>query len=193
MARKREKRNKPKTQAHTQMQLEAVFMCPSHYQPRVIFRPPRGLWQCLEILIAWGSRPQWTAKHLPCLGQPPYQRFVVFLAHKSRLSLCNAMDCSPPGYSVHEISQARILEWVAISFSRGSSQPRDFTHVSCIGRQILYHWATWEALSESKCQQCLDWETWNFIPKMNLQKTSIPHQLDSHWWWYLKIHHTRLS
>jgi len=42
------------------------------------------------------------------------------------------MDCSPPGSSVHEISQARILEWVAVSFSRGSSQYRDRTHVSCI-------------------------------------------------------------
>ena len=41
--------------------------------------------------------------------------------------------------AVHGISQARILEWVAISFSRGSSQPRDGTCVSCIGRQILYH------------------------------------------------------
>ena len=55
------------------------------------------------------------------------------------------MDCSPPGSSVHGILQVRILEWVAISFSRGSSQPRDWTSVSCIGRQILYHWATWEA------------------------------------------------
>ena len=44
------------------------------------------------------------------------------------------MDCSPPGTSVHGISQARILEWVAISFSRGSSQSRDQTCVSCIGR-----------------------------------------------------------
>ena len=49
------------------------------------------------------------------------------------------------------------------------------------------------ALSESKCHQCLDWETWKCIPKMDLQKTSIPHQLDSCCWWYLKIHHTRLS
>jgi len=58
------------------------------------------------------------------------------------------MDCSPLGSSVHGICQARILEWVANSFSRGSSQPRDWTHVSCIGRQILYHWATREARSE---------------------------------------------
>ena len=55
------------------------------------------------------------------------------------------MDCSPPSSSVHRISQARTLEWVAISFSRGSSWPRDRTHVSCIGRQILYHWATRES------------------------------------------------
>ena len=48
--------------------------------------------------------------------------------------------CSPPGFSVHGISQARILEWVAVSFSRGSSQPRDQTHVSCISRRVLYHW-----------------------------------------------------
>ena len=57
------------------------------------------------------------------------------------------MDCSPPGSSIHRISQARILEWVAIPFSRGSSWPRDRTGVSwisCIGRQILYHQATWE-------------------------------------------------
>ena len=58
------------------------------------------------------------------------------------------MDYSPPGSSVPGISQARILEWVAISFSRESSWPRDQTQVSCIscvGRQILHHCATWEA------------------------------------------------
>ena len=52
------------------------------------------------------------------------------------------MDCSPASSSVHGILQARILEWVAIPFSRGSSQPRDQTrvsYVSYIGRRILYH------------------------------------------------------
>ena len=56
-------------------------------------------------------------------------------------TLCDHMDCSPSGSSIHGIFQARILEWVAISSSRGSSRPRDQTHVSCvscIGRQILY-------------------------------------------------------
>ena len=55
------------------------------------------------------------------------------------------MDCSLPDSSVHGISQARILEWVAISFFRGSSWPWDGTRIFCIGRQILYHRATWEA------------------------------------------------
>ena len=51
---------------------------------------------------------------------------------------CNPMDYSPPGSSVHGISRVRILEWVAISFSRGSSQPRDQTHISCTGRQMYF-------------------------------------------------------
>ena len=58
------------------------------------------------------------------------------------LTLCDPMNCSPPGSSVRGISQARILEWIAISSSRRSSQPRDWTcvsNVSCIGRQVLHH------------------------------------------------------
>ena len=51
---------------------------------------------------------------------------------------CNPKDCSPPASSVCGISQARILDWVAISFSRGSSQRRDQTCISCIGRWVLY-------------------------------------------------------
>ena len=63
------------------------------------------------------------------------------------------MDCSPSGSSVHGILQAKILEYIAISFSRRSFWPRDLTWiscVSCIGRRILYHWATWESL-------CIRW------------------------------------
>ena len=58
-------------------------------------------------------------------------------------TLCDTADCSPPSSSVHGILQARILEWVAISFSRGSSSPRDQTWVSCIaGRVLIIFWAT---------------------------------------------------
>ena len=58
---------------------------------------------------------------------------------QSCLTLCDPMDCSPPGSSVHGIPQARILEWVAIPSSRGCSWPGDWTWVSCIGRWVLYH------------------------------------------------------
>ena len=54
-----------------------------------------------------------------------------FLSHFSRVQFWNAMDCSPPGSSVHGIFQARTLEWVAMSSSRWSSQARDWTCVSC--------------------------------------------------------------
>ena len=59
------------------------------------------------------------------------------------LTFCDPLDYSPPVSSVHGIFQARIPEWVAISSSRGSSQPKDQTHVSyvsCIGRQLLYYY-----------------------------------------------------
>ena len=71
---------------------------------------------------------------------------VLLFITKSWLTLCNAMDCSLPRCSVYGISQVKILEGVAISFFRESSLPRDWTHVSCLGRWILYCWENWEAL-----------------------------------------------
>ena len=65
----------------------------------------------------------------------------------SRVQLCDPVDCSPPGSSVHGILQARTLEWVAMPFSRGSSQPRDRTQVSCIVGRCFNLWATREALN----------------------------------------------
>ena len=67
---------------------------------------------------------------------------------------CSPVDCSSPGSFVHGIFQARILEWVAISSSRGSSWPKNQTHVSGvsrIGRWILYHCATREAPLNNYC------------------------------------------
>ena len=70
---------------------------------------------------------------------------VKVLVAQSCLTLYNPMDCSPPGSSVHGILQARILEWVAIPFSRGSSQPRDRTQVSHTAGRFFTIWATREA------------------------------------------------
>ena len=55
------------------------------------------------------------------------------------LTLCDSMECSSPGSSIHEILQTRIMEWVAVSFSREYTQPRDGTLESYIGRKIIYH------------------------------------------------------
>ena len=81
-------------------------------------------------------------------GKSQAQRYIWYVcvscSHAQSLShvrLCDPLDCSPPGSSVHRISQARILEWVAISFSRESPQPRDQTRVSCIASRFFTCWA----------------------------------------------------
>ena len=74
------------------------------------------------------------------------RQLVCGLVKQSCANLCDPMDWSPPGSSVHGISQAIILEWVSISSYRGSSQPRDQTRVSCIAGGFFPVWATREAL-----------------------------------------------
>ena len=77
-----------------------------------------------------------------------YMTIRHHLITKSCLTLSNSLDCSPPGSSVHGITQARILEWVIISFSRGSPQLRDRTCVFCVAGGFFNHRATWEALCD---------------------------------------------
>ena len=67
---------------------------------------------------------------------------VKVLVAQLCLTLCDLMDCSPLGSSIHGILQARMLEWVATLFSRGSSRPRDQTQVSCIAGRFFTIWAT---------------------------------------------------
>ena len=66
-----------------------------------------------------------------------YSKYVCVFVAQLCLTLCDSMDYSLPGSSVHGILQARVLEWAAISFSRGSSQPRDQTRVSPIPGGII--------------------------------------------------------
>ena len=67
----------------------------------------------------------------------------------SHPTLCDPMDYSPPGSSVHGTLQSRVLEWVAILFSRGSSWPRDWTLVSCVAGRFFTVWATREAYTSN--------------------------------------------
>ena len=111
----------------------------------------RGVWfPCLGICLRCFQIPLlslWSEGD-SCVYRtpPPPPPAVLGLESVSRSvmwTLCNSMDCSPPGSSVHGILQARILEWVAISSSRGSSQPKDWTQVSCITSRFF----TWKALT----------------------------------------------
>ena len=83
------------------------------------------------------------------LAIPPKKGACVL----SCATLCHPLNCSLPGFSVHEIFQARTLEWVAIP-TQGIFPTRDRTHVSCIsyiGGWILYHYATWETATSLIC------------------------------------------
>ena len=91
--------------------------------------------------------------HLPHILAHQYH----FSGFHSCSTLCNSTDFSLPGFSVHGISQVRILEWVAVSCSGDLPNPR-IEPVSCIGRWVLYHRATWEAHTP--------WITYAFIPDL---------------------------
>ena len=73
------------------------------------------------------------------------QEKVKVLVPQACLTLCSPMECSPPGFSVRGILQVRILEWAAIPFSEGSSQPRDWTLAACTAGRFFTVWATGEA------------------------------------------------
>ena len=87
-------------------------------------------------------------------------KLYVWVCTQSCLTLWEPTDCSPPSSSVHVISQARILEWVAISSSRRTSWPRDQTHIPYIfyiGRQILHKCTVCTKLEIQKWNVCRYW------------------------------------
>ena len=97
-------------------------------------------------LFTWVSSSHQVARRMQIKPTRRYYltpfRMCTCSVTQSCPTLCKPMDYSPPSSSVHEILQARILEWVAMPSSRGSSKPRDQTHnsyISWIGRQVLYH------------------------------------------------------
>jgi len=96
----------------------------------------------------WHSRikqPYSDLKKKGRTGGPKQSLWVKVLVVESCLALCNPMDYSPPGFSFHGILQARLLVWVAIPFSMGSSRPRGQAWVSCITGRFSTTWATREA------------------------------------------------
>ena len=87
--------------------------------------------------MGWVNSRDVLSSIVPTVNNTAVCTCVCVLVAQLCPTLCNPVDCSPPGPSVHEILQARILEWVAISFSRGSSQSRNQTHISCIEADSL--------------------------------------------------------
>ena len=164
------------------------FFCSQVYHSPFIslfFHPHMILIRCQSCGCWWSP--------LPCLnivvcentfrGTYCPQILCMYMCLVTQLcpALCNLFDCSPPGPFVHGISQARILEWVAISFSRGSSQPRDQTLCLLHCRRIIY------PLSILRnpiyvCNWCLvtlslsgDWKRFTNVPHF----CQFPHFLNS--------------
>ena len=96
---------------------------------------------------------------------------VCVLVAQSCLTLCNPMNCSVPGSSNHGILQARMLEWETIPFSRGSSQPRDWTQLSLIAGRFFTIWATREA---PKMVQTL-YKLYTALSQLLLYESAITH------------------
>ena len=107
--------------------------------------------QVLTIIMGTKSEKKSCLQHITSPSKPESslswdarcgKQVVCAKSLQSCPPLCDPMDCSPPGASVHGILQAKKLEWVAMPSSRRSSRPRDrnrVSYTSCIGRQVLYH------------------------------------------------------
>ena len=119
--------------------------------------PPISITLILIIPLQWARTLEWLRRYNKLILKM-YMQFILINESKIKWSLCclyvlvaqlcstlcNPMDCSPPGSSIHVIFHVRILVWVAISCPRGSSQPWDRTPVSLIAGRLFTIWATRE-------------------------------------------------
>ena len=128
--------------------------------------------EILIFVIAPTLRKDLMCRLLPC-NRPLLLHVCARSVTQLCPTVCNPTDCSLPDSSVHGVFQARILDGVTISYSRGSSQPRDQTQVSCVSyidRWILYHCTTWEAPS---------FFIHTFIKALSMSRTGKPGMLQS--------------
>ena len=108
------------------------------------FGSHRKTWETWVLNPVLLPLSQWDIEHVS-----PFPVVKVKVAQLC-LTLCDPMDCSSPGSSLHGIPQASILEWIAIPFSRGSYRPRNHTRVSCIARGFFTSWATFPVVEAAK-------------------------------------------
>ena len=130
---------------------------------------------------------------MPAPWKESYDKAVLCLVTQSCPTLCNLMDWSPSGSSVHGILQARMLEWVAMPSSRGFSHPRDWTQVSCVAGRFFTFWATREA--HDKARQHVKKQRHHFTSK-GLYSQSYGFSSSFAWMWKLglkKAEHQRVD
>ena len=111
-------------------------MTHTHIKPNSLCTQSKGLRTREPMALSSSARQENTNVPSQADEVPPHSCMSA-QSLQSCLTLWNPMNCSPPGSSVHGILQARILEWAAIPSSKGSSQPRDWTHVSCIACEFF--------------------------------------------------------
>ena len=117
--------------AQQQVSPQSPWQTSSHYS-----------WLILKLVVIGKLSAPVQMLWVMTLTDTSVSSICVCLVTQSCLTLCDPLDCSPPGSSVHGIFQAKMLEWVAISCSRGSCWPRGWTRIYCVsdtGRQILDH------------------------------------------------------
>ena len=117
---------------------------------------------CLYLCIC-------TSPSAPAYADPSHciSCYCFSLVTKSCMTLCNPRDCSPPGSSVHGVSQARILEWVSIFFYSRSSWPRNWTHVSGLAGRFL---TTEPPGKPSHCTRAQPTSIWSILTLLYLQR-----------------------
>ena len=139
----------------TKMDLEGGVVCMNHLSQII---KNKALPKCSSKLVLSGGFDKsaqlftWSRGEL-CIKRHSKSSPVLCRSLQPCPTLCDSMDCSWSGSSVFGILQARILEWVAMPSSRGSSWPKDQTcisYISCTGRWLLTTSATWETLPPSK-------------------------------------------
>ena len=123
----------------------------------------------MSSLLAWNEIHKWYSILISLKKNP-----VCVLVAQLCSTLCDSMDCSLPGSSVHGILQARTLEWVAIPFSRGSSRPRDQTQVTRIVGRFFTIWATRKSLFTFKLKQTNNTVQYSNLTKGRRPRASLP-------------------
>ena len=151
-------------------------------------REQKNIWHFERDRLCFSGEKDSVCCLFPSLSLSVFERAscavcVLCLVTQSCLTLCDPIDCSPAASFVHGLLQARTLEWVAFPFSRGSSQLRDWTQVSCIAGGFFTIWATREA----QIKKQLGLSRGDIIPDLESSLTWSMEMYFKHWSWMFNV------